>query len=159
MANIIDSIIEVPKNTNLKYEFDKKLNMIRLDRILHSSMIYPFNYGYIPNTLADDGDPLDIMVICDFVCHPNIILKSRIIGVLITEDEKGFDEKILAVPDNSVDPSYDNIQNYTDLDKHIINKIEYFFRHYKSNEPNKWIKIHSFENKEKAVEIYNKSLL
>ena len=159
MSNIVDAIIEVPKNTNLKYEFDKQKNMIRLDRVLHSSMIYPYNYGYIPNTLADDKDPLDIMVISDFACYPNIIMKCRIIGVLVTEDEKGFDEKILAVPDISVDPSHTNIINYTDLDKHIIDKIEYFFTHYKSNEPNKWIKIHSFENAEKATEIYNKSLL
>ena len=159
MSKIVDAIIEVPKNTNLKYEFDKQKNMIRLDRVLHSSMIYPYNYGYIPNTLADDKDPLDIMVISDFACYPNIIMKCRIIGVLITEDEKGFDEKILAVPDISVDPSHTNIINYTDLDKHIIDKIEYFFTHYKSNEPNKWIKILSFENAEKATEIYNKSLL
>ena len=149
--------IEIPLNSNVKYEFED--NQLNVDRVLVTAMHYPGNYGYIPNTLADDKDPLDIMVISEFACYPNIIMKCRIIGVLITEDEKGFDEKILAVPDISVDPSHTNIINYTDLDKHIIDKIEYFFTHYKSNEPNKWIKIHSFENAEKATEIYNKSLL
>lgn len=155
-TNTIDAIIEVPKNTNLKYEFDKKSNMIRLDRILHSSMIYPYNYGYIPNTLAGDGDPLDIMIISEFKIYPNTVISCRIIGVLVTEDEKGMDEKILAVPAESVDPSYNNINEYTDLDKSILQKIEYFFTHYKSNEPNKWIKIHSFLNKSDAIDLYKK---
>ena len=115
----IDSIIEIGYNTNIKYEYDEAHDLIRCDRVMNTSFFYPANYGYIPNTLAGDGDPLDILVVCDYTLHPGIIIESKIIGVLVMEDEKGFDEKIIAVPSKSVDKSYQHIHNITDLNQNI----------------------------------------
>ena len=103
MTSIVDVIIEIPYNSHIKYEYDEKINKIRCDRILNTSMNYPGNYGYIPNTLSGDGDPLDILMVCDYQLLPGIVIKSKIIGVLLTEDEKGADEKLLVVPYKGVD--------------------------------------------------------
>ena len=130
----VDVIIEIPRNSYVKYEYDEKSDRIRCDRILNTSMCYPGNYGFIPNTLSGDGDPLDILLISDYSLHPGVIIKARIIGVLLTKDEKGDDEKIIMVPDNSVDPSYNDITDYTELPEIISNKIKHFFTHYKDNE-------------------------
>ena len=158
MSNkIVDMIVEIPYKSDVKYEIDNELNMMRCDRILNTAMNYPGNYGYIPNTLAGDGDPLDILLISDYQIFPGTIIKTRIVGVLITEDEKGMDEKIIAVPDSKVDPNYLEINNITDLSKHTLYKIRHFFNHYKDIERNKWVKVKGFGDSEKAVEIYEKS--
>ena len=102
--NHIDALIEIPFNSFIKYEFDKENNIMRCDRILNTSMIYPGNYGYIPNTLAKDGDELDVLVLSNFPLHPGTVIESKIIGVLMMEDEKGIDEKIIAVPSQNIDP-------------------------------------------------------
>ena len=107
----IDVIIEIPYQSNLKYEMDKdnENERIRLDRVLSSSMIYPGNYGYIDNTLAEDGDPLDVLLIGNYALMPGCIIKCLVIGALIMTDEKGLDEKIIAVPHPEVDKHYENI--------------------------------------------------
>ncbi len=152
-------IIEIPYNSFIKYEFDKEKNQLRCDRILHTAMAYPGNYGYFPNTLSGDGDPLDVLLICDYALHPGTIIKVKIIGVLLTEDEKGQDEKILAVPVTEIDPSYKKINTITDIPLHQLTKIKHFFSHYKDTEKNKWVKVKGFKDKTKAEAIYKESLL
>lgn len=153
----VDMIVEIPLNSSVKYEYDKKLGKMRCDRILSTSMLYPGNYGYIPNTLSGDGDPLDILLICDYPIYPGTIINVKILGVLLTIDEKGEDEKIIAVPSNHIDPNYININNYTDLSKITINKILHFFKHYKDNETEKWVKIDRFDNADLAIDVLKKS--
>ena len=125
--NIYDMIVEIPRNSNVKYEFDEKLNIMRCDRIISTSMLYPGNYGYIPKTLSGDGDPLDILLMCDYPIYPGTVISVKVIGVLITTDEKGEDEKLIAVPGNNVDKSSIIIENLSDLGKHILIKIKHFF--------------------------------
>ena len=147
-------VVEIPYNTNIKYEFDKKIGKIRCDRILNTSMVYPGNYGYFPNTLSGDNDPLDVLVITNYPLISNSVISVIIIGVLTTKDEAGNDEKIIAIPCNNVDKSYKNINNISDLDENIIEKIKHFFQHYKDNNKSKWVQIGDFLNAEKGVQIY-----
>ena len=156
MSKIIDIIIEIPYNSFVKYEIDEKENKIRCDRILNTAMLYPGNYGYIPNTLAQDGDALDVLLICDYPIYPNVIIESKIIGVLIMEDEKGIDEKILAVPSNNVDPSFKYINEITDISKYNLEKIKHFFKHYKDNDDNKWSKVSDIKNSDEAFKLFQK---
>lgn len=157
MENCIDFIVEIPNNSFVKYEFDKELNMLRCDRILHTCMAYPGNYGYIPNTLSKDGDPIDVLMLGDFKILPMTLVKIKIIGVLIMTDEKGQDEKLIAIPHYSVDPTYKNINDLDDIPKHLLSKIKHFFEHYKDTEPDKWVKVEGFKNKEFAEKIYLES--
>jgi len=152
----VDMIVEVPYLSNVKYEFDKEINMMRCDRILNTSMSYPGNYGYIPNTLSGDGDPLDILLITDYQIFPGTVVKAKIIGVLLTEDEKGEDEKIIAVPCKKVDPVYSEISNIYDLSKATLSKIRHFFNHYKDIEKNKWVKVNGFKKVDEAIMVYKK---
>jgi len=154
----LDMVVEIPYNSFVKYEFDEENKLMRCDRVLHTAMAYPGNYGFFPNTLAGDGDPLDVLMICDYAIFPGIHVKVKIIGVLITKDEKGDDEKILVVPNVKVDPNYTNINDYTDLPKWTLSKIKHFFKHYKDTESNKWVQVKGFEGREKAIEIYKKSI-
>ena len=155
MSNV-DVIVEIPKNTNIKYEYDEDLGMIRCDRILNTPMMYPANYGYIPGTLSGDGDPLDVLVLCDFSLHPNTVINCKIIGVLSTTDEKGVDDKIIAVPNDKIDRNSKSYDNISDVSDDLKESIKYFFEHYKDLEKDKWVVVNSFENKEKAVEILEK---
>lgn len=158
MSKVIDIIIEIPYNSFVKYEFDEEKNKMRCDRILNTAMLYPGNYGYIPNTLAQDGDALDVLLICDYPIYPNIIVESKIIGVLIMEDEKGIDEKILAVPSNNVDGSYKNINEISDISTYNIEKIKHFFKHYKDNDDDKWSKIFDVKDSNEALKLYKRYL-
>ena len=126
----INMVVEIPYNSFVKYEYDIKEKIMRCDRVLHTAMAYPGNYGYIPNTLSGDGDPLDVLMICEYPIYPGIIVKARMVGVLFTKDEKGDDEKIIAVPSTQVDPNYSDISNYTDLPKWTLSKIEHFFKNF-----------------------------
>ena len=125
--SILDMIVEIPLNSNVKYEYDKRLNKMRCDRIISTSMLYPGNYGYIPETLSGDGDPLDILLLCDYPIYPGTIVKVKVIGVLLTIDEKGPDEKLIAVPDNAVDYSSLDINSLSDIGNHVLSKIKHFF--------------------------------
>ncbi len=149
----VKAIIEVPYGSNVKYELDKESGAIEVDRVMYSAMFYPANYGFVPNTLSDDGDPADILVICEYPLYPGCFIKSRLIGVLLMEDESGIDEKLIAVPADKIDPSYKDIQDINDLPQHTLNKIKNFFETYKMLEPNKWVKVTGFEGKQRAQEI------
>ena len=134
--------IEIPKNSSVKYEF--KNNRLNVDRILHPPMVYPYNYGYIPDTLSGDGDPLDAMVITDNKLQPGSYIKCRPIGMLVTEDESGMDEKIICVPITKIDPTYNEIKDMNQMPSHMLKQIEFFFENYKRMEEGKWVKINGF---------------
>jgi inorganic pyrophosphatase len=150
--------IEIPSGQNVKYEIDHITHQLRCDRFLHGPYMYPFNYGFIPYTLSLDGDPLDAVVICNRSLLPTCFIDCKIIGALLTEDEKGQDEKILLVPSEKIDPYNKNINNYKDLDQHTIDEIKYFFEHYKDMEKGKFIKVGDFVNTEEAINIYERCI-
>lgn len=156
--NAVKAIIEVPLNSNIKYEIDKESGTVEVDRVLYSAMHYPANYGFVPNTLSDDGDPADILVLCEYPLQAGAVIKCKLVGVLMTEDEKGGDEKLLAVPAEKIDPTYANINDLEDLPKHTLNRIKNFFETYKMLEPNKWVKVSGFKNKAEAQAILDKAI-
>ncbi len=154
----VHALIEIPYGSNIKYELDKDSGAIWVDRVMYSAMYYPANYGFVPNTLAADGDPADILVLCDYALQPGSVIKCRLIGVLVMEDESGMDEKLLAVPISKVDPTYDNIQTIDDLPTHTLDKIKNFFETYKMLEPNKWVKVKEYKGKEEAQKILEEAI-
>ncbi len=156
--DFVNAVIEIPYGSNIKYEIDKESGAIVVDRVMYSAMYYPANYGFIPNTLADDGDPVDILVLNQYPLQAGSVIKCRIIGVLIMEDESGMDEKILALPLDKIDPSYANIKSISDLSEHTLAKIKNFFETYKMLESDKWVKIKKYESAKKAQTIINNAV-
>lgn len=132
---IVNAIIEIAKETHNKYEYDEKLDVIRLDRVLHSPMHYPVDYGFIPETRSHDGDHLDVMVITNAPVFTGCLMEVRPIGVLIMTDEAGDDEKILAVPLKN--PNYDSVTNLKDVEEHLLKELVHFFTEYKRLENKK----------------------
>ena len=149
----VKAIIEIPNGSNIKYEVEKESGALVLDRVMHSAMYYPANYGFVNKTLSQDGDPADILVLTDYAMQAGCVVNCRLVGVLIMEDESGIDEKLLAVPTSKIDPTYNEIQDIDDLPKHTLDKIKNFFETYKMLEPGKWVKVKGFENKEAATKI------
>jgi len=149
-----DVLIEIPFGSNMKYELDKETGFLRCDRQLYTAHSYPFNYGFFPNTLSGDGDELDAVVVVKYPIIPLSLIKCKIIGVLLTTDEKGPDEKIICVPHEKVDPDFEGINNLTDLHQHELDKIHDFFTNYKSKEPNKFCKVNDFKDANEAKKIY-----
>jgi len=138
----VNVVIEVPIGGEpIKYEMHKESGALMVDRFLYTAMRYPGNYGFIPHTLSDDGDPCDVIVANTRAIVPGAIMSCRIVGVMIMEDEAGGDEKLIAVPSSKLTQRYDSVQNYTDLPPITISQIEHFFTHYKDLEPGKWVKI------------------
>jgi len=138
----VHAVIEIPLGgVPVKYEFDKVSGAIFVDRFLHTAMFYPGNYGFIPHTLSEDGDPCDIMVISQVPVVPGAVIRCRPVGALLMEDEAGKDEKILAVPVDALHPFYTGIVNYSDLPTVMIEQIAHFFQHYKDLEKGKWVTI------------------
>ena len=145
-------LIEIPQGSAIKYEMDKVSGFIMVDRFNYTAMSYPFNYGFIPGTSAEDGDPVDVLVISSYAVSPGTVIPARPIGMLEMEDEAGIDTKILAVPTKKVDPFYSGLEDISNLDEMTKKKIQHFFNHYKELEPGKWVKTRNFLNKEKALE-------
>jgi inorganic pyrophosphatase len=138
----VNVVIEVPIGGEpIKYEMDKNVGALVVDRFLYTSMRYPGNYGFIPHTLSDDGDPCDVIVANTRAIIPGAIMSCKIVGVLLMEDEAGGDEKLLAVPSAKLTQRYAKIENFTDLPEITLKQIEHFFAHYKDLEPKKWVKI------------------
>lgn len=138
MSNlVVEAFIEIPTGSQNKYEYDKDRGVFMLDRVLYSPMHYPTEYGYLENTLALDGDPLDILVLTTFPTFPGCVIESRVVGVLVMSDDKGPDEKLLAVPKN--DPRFNHIQSLNDVPEHIRKEIAHFFQVYKDLENKKTI--------------------
>lgn len=138
----VNVIVEVPVGGEpVKYEMDKAAGTMFVDRFLYTPMRYPGNYGFIPHTLSEDGDPIDVLVPNQRPIVPGAVMACRPIGVLIMEDEKGGDEKIVAVPVHRLTRRYDKVVSYEDLPAITLHQIEHFFRHYKDLEEGKWVKV------------------
>ncbi len=156
--DIVNVLIEIPMGSNVKYEYDEEARIIRVDRFLYTSMVYPFNYGFIPGTLEEDGDPVDVLVITSQPVFPGTVIEARPIGVLVMEDEEGPDSKIIAVPKDKLDPQFKNIKSVEDLPDILREKIKHFFEHYKELEPGKWVKVREWLGPEKAREQIAKAI-
>jgi inorganic pyrophosphatase len=138
----LNAVIEIPiGGVPVKYELDKASGAMFVDRFLHTAMFYPGNYGFIPHTLSEDGDPCDILVVSNVPVVPGAVIRCRPVGALLMEDEAGMDEKVLAVPVDDLHPFYTNVRNYTDLPSVLIDQIAHFFEHYKELEQGKWVKV------------------
>ena len=150
----VNCIIEVPIGGEpIKYEMDKDSGALVVDRFLYTSMRYPGNYGFIPHTLSDDGDPCDVIVANTRAIVPGAIMSVRPVGVLFMEDEAGGDEKILAVPAAKLTRRYENVHNYTDLPQITLDQIQHFFERYKDLEPGKGVKVVRWGNAEEAQKL------
>ncbi|MDE1860373.1 MAG: inorganic diphosphatase [Candidatus Micrarchaeota archaeon] len=154
----VNALIEIPKGSNIKYEYDEKLGAIRVDRILHTAMFFPYNYGFVAGTLGEDGDPLDILVVSSAAFFPNTVVVARPIGMVRMKDEEGVDNKIVAVPLPKVDPEYANVNDIEDLSQHTRDMIVHFLSYYKALEPGKWVKLDGWDDVKKAQQCINDAI-
>lgn len=146
----INVIIEIPKGSSIKYELDTTNGLIFVDRILLSAMYYPCNYGSIPKTKEEDGDPVDVLVLGHNPIIPMAVIRARPVGVFLTEDEKGHDSKIVAAPLNKIDPSFSAIKEVDDIPEYLRNQITHFFEHYKELEQGKYVKVIGWKGRDIA---------
>lgn len=154
---IVHVIVEVSKGSKEKYELDKKSGVLFLDRDLFGSMIFPGDYGMVPKTLCDDGDPVDALVLVSQPHHPGIVIPARPVALMRMEDEKGQDDKLLCVPDDKINPSFKEIRDIKDVPEYLLAEIKNFFEHYKDLEAGKWVKVGKWEGKQAAREFLLKS--
>lgn len=153
----MDVYIEVSKNSKIKYEYDKEKGMLVVDRVLHNTNVFPYNYGFVPNTLAPDGDPLDVIVLCDYELQPGCVIKCKILGGIDVSDEEGKDDKIICVPDDKIDPKSKKLQEIMDINEQELENVLYFLRRYKDGENGKFINVGEVYNREKANEFVKES--
>lgn len=153
--SLVKCYVEIEKYSNIKYEYNKLTKKLEVDRVLKYPYFYPYSYGFIPETLGNDGDELDILIISENKYDIDKTYQCYIIGALIMEDEKGMDEKILVVPYE--DYHVNNIKDISDLNKNILEDIEWFFVNYKMKEVHKWSRVDHFVGHDEAIEIYNDS--
>ncbi|MEN3029063.1 MAG: inorganic diphosphatase [Aquificaceae bacterium] len=151
-------VVEIPQDSPIKYELDKESGAVFVDRFLFTAMHYPFNYGFIPRTLAEDGDPVDVLVISRYPVAPGCVMRCRPIGALEMRDEEGLDTKLLAVPHSKLDPTYEGVKSYEDLPEMLLQRIKHFFEHYKELEPGKWVKVEGFKGVDFAYEEIRKGI-
>ena len=155
----VNVLIEVPVGGHpIKYEMDKEAGTLVVDRFLYTPMTYPGNYGFVPHTLSDDGDPIDVLVCNSRPLIPGCVINVRPIGVLIMEDNAGQDEKIIAVPSRHLSKRFDNVDDYSDLPEITVQQIQHFFEHYKDLEPGKWVKIGDWLNAGEARRLIVESI-
>ncbi len=159
IPNDFNVIIEIPANSDpVKYEIDKDSDAVFVDRFMATPMFYPANYGYIPQTLADDGDPIDVLVVTPYPVIHGSVIRCRAVGVLNMTDEKGEDVKLLAVPHDKLTNLYKDVKDYRDLPELLVRQIQHFFENYKDLEEGKWVKVESWEGPEAAREAIVKSV-
>ncbi len=156
MDRVIEAIVEIPMGTKNKYEIDKERNRIKLDRVLYSQMTYPAEYGYIENTLAEDNDPLDILIIASTKTFPGCIVDARVIGALDMIDNDEKDHKIIAVMHK--DPRFSHIHTIDDIQEHMMREIRHFFRTYKDLQENKKVEVYDFRDKVYADQLIDDSI-
>ena len=150
----INVIVEVPVGGHpIKYEMDKEAGTLVVDRFLYTPMTYPGNYGFVPHTLSEDGDPIDVLIANTRPLIPGCVINVRPIGVMMMEDNSGKDEKIIAVPSTHVTRRYENVSDYRQLPEITLQQIEHFFEHYKDLEPGKWVKVEGWAGVDKAREL------
>jgi len=151
-------VIEIPANSSpIKYEIDTDSNAVFVDRFMATPMFYPANYGYIPNTLSDDGDALDVLVVTPYPVVPGSVIRARPVGILNMSDEAGKDAKLVAVPHDKLSASYKNVKEISDLPELLIKQIQHFFENYKDLEPGKWVKVDGWADAAAAREEIMKS--
>ena len=147
----VNVVIEIPMHGQpVKYEVNKESGALFVDRFLFTSMVYPTNYGYIPQTLSEDGDPVDVLVVTPVPVVCGSVIRVRVLGMMKMTDESGIDAKLLAVPVSKLCRLYDDVQSYQDFPKSFLLSIEHFFKHYKDLEEGKWVKVDSWEGREAA---------
>ena len=151
-----DAVIEIPRGSRNKYEIDHETGRVFLDRVLFTSFVYPADYGFFENTLGEDGDPVDVLILLEWPTFPGVGIKVRPIGQLNMEDDGGIDTKVLAVPYK--DPRWSHIQDLDDVSKFQRDEIEHFFQHYKDLEPGKWAKLGGWEGVEAAEKTVQEGL-
>ena len=157
--DLIYVVIEIPKGSCVKYEVDTKNEILYADRILPTSVVYPCNYGFIPNTMEhNSGDPIDVFVIENESLFPFSVVSARPLGVILTEDQDGEDNKIIAVPDNRVDPEFADIITISDIPLQFRKKLEYFVNHHKDLEEGKFVRLTGWGGKELAAKMIQKSI-
>ncbi|MCY6383315.1 inorganic diphosphatase [Hoeflea prorocentri] len=155
----VNVIIEVPVGGQpIKYEMDKDAGTLVVDRFLYTPMAYPGNYGFVPHTLSEDGDPIDVLVCNTRPLVPGCVINARPIGVLIMEDNAGQDEKIIAVPSSRLTKRYDKVVTFSDMPDITLQQIEHFFEHYKDLEPGKWVKIGDWQGVDIAKRLITESI-
>jgi inorganic pyrophosphatase len=155
----VNVIVEVPIGGEpIKYEMDKAAGTLVVDRFLHTPMRYPGNYGFVPHTLSEDGDPIDVLVANTRPIVPGAVINVRPIGVLRMVDDAGGDEKILAVPTPKLTKRYEHVVNYTDLPRITLEQVQHFFEHYKDLEPGKWVKMHGWGDAEEAKRLIREAI-
>ncbi|MDR3324299.1 MAG: inorganic diphosphatase [Zoogloeaceae bacterium] len=147
IPNDFNVVIEIPANTpGIKYELDKASGAVLVDRFMSTPMHYPCDYGFIPHTLSEDGDPLDVLLIAPYPLQPGVVVRSRPLGMLEMEDEAGVDTKLVVVPVSKLTPIYDKLQDIHDLDSLLKDQIKHFFEHYKDLEKGKWVKVRDWKD-------------
>jgi len=147
----VNVIIEIPRHGDpVKYEVDKDTGAMFVDRFMATAMYYPTNYGYIPQTLSEDGDPVDVLTVTQFRLITGSVVRCRPVGMLQMEDESGIDAKIIAVPVDKLTTLYEDVNTFRDLPRELLNRIAHFFDHYKDLEPGKWVKIKGWLGPEEA---------
>jgi len=152
-------VIEIPMNSDpVKYEVDEDTGAIHVDRFMLAAMHYPCNYGYVPQTLAEDGDAVDVLVLTPFAVQVGTVIKCRALGYLEMEDEAGIDAKVLAVPVTKLYPPYKNLQSPQDLPQEELDRIKHFFERYKDLEPGKWVKVQEWRDAAAAQDEIRKSI-
>lgn len=154
----VNVLIEIPQGCFVKYEMDKDSGFIMVDRFVRTTMGYPANYGFVPNTTSGDGDAVDVLVLCSQPLFPGSIVNAVPIAVLEMEDEAGVDAKVIAVPTEKSDPAWGHMKDVGDLPEHLKAKIKHFFEHYKELEPGKWVKVKDWKNKAAAQEEVRKGI-
>jgi inorganic pyrophosphatase len=155
----VNVIVEVPIGGEpIKYEMDKAAGTLVVDRFLHTPMRYPGNYGFVPHTLSDDGDPIDVLVANTRPIVPGAVINVRPVGVLKMQDEAGGDEKVIAVPVPKLTKRYEHVMNYTDLPEITVAQIQHFFEHYKDLEPGKWVKVIGWGDAAEAKKLISEAI-
>jgi inorganic pyrophosphatase len=154
----INVIIEIPKGSNIKYEIDIECGLLLVDRKLPTSMVYPFNYGFIPMTRESNGDPVDVFILGDDPLLPMSIIQAHPLGILLTEDQDGQDSKIIAAPAKKVDDTYSGLTDLTSISIPIRNKLEHFVQHHKDLEEGKYVNIIGWENKNVAEKMITEAI-
>jgi inorganic pyrophosphatase len=160
IPNELNVIIEIPMNsaTPIKYEYSAEKGCLVVDRFLATPMLYPFNYGFVPGTLSNDGDPLDVVIVSDVPIMPGAMMSVKPVGVLLTEDEEGKDEKIIAVPGVKANSVWSDVTTYSELPELTLARIKHFYENYKDLEKGKWIKVSGYCGVEEAKKIIQLSI-
>ena len=149
--SVVNVIIEIPAHSDpVKYEVDHETGAMFVDRFMTTAMHYPCNYGYVPNTLSSDGDPVDVLVLAPYPLIPGSVVRCRPIGVLVMADQAGDDPKVLAVPIPSISSDYDNVHSYEDLPETLLRRIWHFFEHYKDLDEGRWVRVEGWKGVNRA---------